>query len=108
MKRYAVEWAVLARDDLGQIISYIAEDSAINALKVAERIERVAQSLVTFPARGRVLPELREQGVTRYLELIVKPWRLVYRIEGAKVYVVSVLDGRRDLEALLFHRFADL
>lgn len=105
MSRYAVEWAITARDDLGVIASYIAEDSVINALKLVERIETRAETLVTLPMRGRIVPELRWHGVMTFQELIERPWRLIYRIEARRVVVVSVLDGRRNLEDLLLDRF---
>ena len=105
MSRYTVEWAIAARDDLDVIVSYIAEDSVINALKVVERIETRAETLATLPMRGRVGPELRWHGVMTFQELIERPWRLIYRIEARRVVVVSVLDGRRNLEDLLLDRF---
>jgi len=105
VSRYTVEWAFTARDDLESIASYIAEDSAINALSVVERIEARAETLVTLPMRGRIVPELRWHGVMTFRELIEKPWRLIYRIEADRVVVVSVLDGRRSLEDLLLDRF---
>jgi hypothetical protein len=37
-------------------------------------------------------------------ELIVKPYRLIYRIEGEVVNVLAVFDGHRDLEDLLLER----
>ena len=105
MSRYTVEWAFTARDDLEAIVFYLAEDSAINALSVVARIEARAEALVTLPMRGRIVPELRWQGVMTFQELIEKPWRLIYRIEAHRVVVVSVLDGRRNLEDLLLDRF---
>ena len=105
MKRFVIDWAITARDDLEEIAAYIAEDSPINALKVVERIEARAQSLATLPTRGRVVPELQWHGVVTFQELFERPWRLIYRIDGSTVYVVSVLDGRRQLEDLLLARF---
>jgi toxin ParE1/3/4 len=66
VKNYVVDWAVTARDDLHEIIAYIAEESAINALKVVERIEARAQSLTTLPTRGRIVPELHWHGVANF------------------------------------------
>lgn len=105
MKRYAVEWAVTARDDLEEIISYIAEDSPINAWKVVERIESRVQTLATLPMRGRILPELQWQGITTFLDVQEVPWRVIYRVDGSRVHVVAVVDGRRQLEDLLLARF---
>ncbi len=105
MKRYVIDWAITARDDLEEIACYVAEDSSINALKVVEGIEARAQSLATLPMRERIVSELHWHGVARFQELIERPWRLIYHIDGSTVYVVSVLDGRRQLEDLLLARF---
>jgi len=103
--RFAVDWAVTARDDLEAIADFIAEDSVTNAIQVVERIEQRAATLVTMPTRGRVVPELRAQSVMTFHELLEGPWRIIYRIERHQVLVVSVLDGRRHLDDLLLDRF---
>jgi hypothetical protein len=41
-----------------------------------------------------------------YRELIERPWRVVYRFERNHVYVVAVLDARRNLASLLLERLA--
>jgi len=37
-------------------------------------------------------------------ELVVKPYRLAYRVSRDTVKVLALFDGRRDLEDLLFER----
>ncbi len=37
-------------------------------------------------------------------ELLIEPYRLIYRIEGDTVTVLALFDGRRDLEDLLLER----
>ncbi len=59
----------------------------------------------SFPLRGKVVPELRWHGVTTYRQLIEKPWRIIYRVDGWRVWVHAVVDGRRSLEDLLLERF---
>jgi toxin ParE1/3/4 len=54
--------------------------------------------------RGRIIPELQAQGVLQYRELIVSPWRIIYRIAGQKVFVLSVLDARQNIEDILLKR----
>jgi len=44
------------------------------------------------------------QGVGHYRELIIPPWRVIYRFSGDTVYVLSVLDSRRNLEDVLLER----
>jgi len=102
---YKVQWAHIAEADLVGIIKYIAEDSVANALKILETIKGKAASLTQLPERGRIAPELKEHGVTLYREIIVKPWRTIYRISGKKIYVLSVVDSRQNVEDILLKRF---
>jgi hypothetical protein len=51
-----------------------------------------------------VVPELASFQMRTWQELVIKPYRLVYRIEGDTVIVFAVFDARRDLEDLLLER----
>ncbi|MBK5966195.1 plasmid stabilization protein [Thiocystis minor] len=99
-----VVWTKTAQGDLDSIVDYIATDSVENALSVLDRLQERAQSLVTSAERGRLVPELRVIDVHHYREIIERPWRILYRIEPERVLVFAVLDGRRDLSALLLER----
>lgn len=101
---YKVQWAGIAAEDLKGVILYIAEDSPADARIVFEKIKEKVLSLIQFPERGRVVPELQEQGVFLYREVIVSPWRIIYRISDTKVYVLSVLDSRQNVEDILLKR----
>lgn len=102
--RFTVHWALVAERDLQAIVDYVADESPVAAAAVLERIEERAAALARFPARGRVVPELAQQGIRTYREVIVPPWRIVYRIEGKTVYVLTVVDGRRNIEDALLDR----
>jgi toxin ParE1/3/4 len=104
VRKHRVCWTATARQDLDAIIDYIAADSVENALSVLDRIEESARSLELTPERGRIVPELRAADVYQYRELIERPWRILYRIDTARVLVLAVLDGRRDLGSLLLER----
>lgn len=101
---YQVNWTEVAEKDLKGIIQYIAEDRPAGALKTLKKIKQRASSLYTFPERGRIVPELQDQGILIYRELIIHPWRIIYKISERKVYVLSVLDGRQNVEDLLLKR----
>jgi len=103
-KKYKVIWANIAENDLANIIEYIAHDSLSNALKILKKIKEKASSLYHSPERGRIIPELQEHGILQYRELIVPPWRIIYRISETNVYVLSVLDSRQNIEDILFKR----
>jgi plasmid stabilization system protein ParE len=103
-KNYEVVWSNIAGNDLKNIIEYIAVDSPSNALKTFKKLKQKASSLYTFPDRGRIVPELRDHGILQYRELIIPPWRILYRISEKYVYVLSVLDSRQNIEDVLLNR----
>lgn len=102
--RYEVEWASVAENDLKQIIDYISIDSPDNALKILIKIRRKASTLKTSPERGRIVRELQDHGIQTYRELIISPWRIIYRITDKTVYVLTVIDSRRNVEDILLDR----
>jgi len=57
-----------------------------------------------FPARHRIVPELEKYGYFIYREIIVGYWRIIYKIENNYVYIMLVIDGRRNLEDLLLKK----
>lgn len=105
---YEVVWARIAETDLKEIIDYIGIDSPATALIVFKKIKKGATSLYTMPERCRIVPELRDQGIMQYRELMVSPWRILFRITETKVYVLSVVDSRRNMEDLLLKRLIDI
>jgi toxin ParE1/3/4 len=102
--KHQVVWAKVSENDLKEIIDYISVENPSNALKILEKIKDAASGLYTFPERGRVLPELQDQGISQYRELIIPPWRLIYRIAEHEIYVLSVIDSRRNVEDILLKR----
>jgi plasmid stabilization system protein ParE len=106
-KKYHVVWSNIAENDLKNIIEYIADDSPPNALKIFKSIKQKASSLYTLPERGRIVPELRDQGILQYRELVISPWRILYRISEKSVFVLSVLDSRRNIEDILLKRLTN-
>ncbi len=103
-KVYDVRWSETSERDLTGIIEYIARDSPAYAYQVFKEIKRKVSRLYTFPDRGCIVPELQNQGIIQYRELILAPWRIIYRISERKVYVLSVLDSRRNIEDILLKR----
>jgi plasmid stabilization system protein ParE len=86
------------------MFGYIAADSPMNARNLLAKLRGRATSLDAAPMRGRVVPELARFGIRSWRELVVKPYRIVYRVAEAEVFVLAVFDGRRDLEDVLLER----
>lgn len=104
-KKYQVDWAAVAQRDLKQIIDYIAIDSPGSAMQILNKIKQKVSGLYAMPDRGRIVPELKEQGINTYREMIIAPWRVIYRISDSTVFVLSVIDSRRNVEDILLDRF---
>ncbi len=104
-RKCRVQWSESASHDLRAVITYISADSPTEATRQLEGIRRRARSLERFPERGRVVPELKEHGISLYREVIIGPWRLIYRIAEDDVYVLCFLDARRNVEDILLDRF---
>lgn len=103
-KSYDVVWAEIAEEDLRAIIKYIHSDNPLAAKDSLEKIKTKVSDLNSLPLRGRIVPELLQQGILQYRELLVLPWRIIYRISDSNVYVLSVIDSRQNVEDILLHR----
>jgi toxin ParE1/3/4 len=94
-----------AEDDIFDIYKYILEhDSKESAQYVFEQLQIKIESLDELPGRGHYPSELDQIGVKNFLEIHFKPYRIIYEVEGQKVYVHAVLHGRRDIQSLLERR----
>lgn len=101
---FRILWAAVAERDLLGIVDFIADDDPGTALGILHKIKGGTAKLNHSPRRGRIVPELLKHGISRYREILIKPWRVIYRIEEKSVYVVSVIDGRRNVEDVLLAR----
>lgn len=93
-----------AADLLGIVDWIAAHDAPANAERVLARIESTIAGLARFPQRGAHPRELLALGIREYRETSFKPYRIIYRVEGRRVYVYLIADARRDLQSLLAQR----
>lgn len=94
-----------AEGDVSEIHSYVeVHDSPECADALLDGIEGVITSLATLSERGHYPPELLRIGIREYRELHFKPYRVIYELRGNDVIIHCVLDGRRDLQTLLYQR----
>ncbi len=107
-RTFKVEWADVARHDLDEIFDYVHREKPTAALRLIERIEQRAAALESMPHRGRMPPELLRFRVRIYREIVITPFRLLYRIYQDRVVVLGVFDGRRDLEDIIIGRLLSL
>lgn len=102
---YAIVLSTSAKKDLAGIRSYITDnDSGEAARQVLLNIRSAINSLEELPARGHVPPELRQFGIEGPREIHSGPYRIMYDVSGQTVFILAVLDARRNLTELLLAR----
>jgi len=107
MKKKIV-WSQDASDDLIDIVTYIKDKSGKNiANEIYQRIISHVEKIDVFPEGGRVVPELISIGVLDIREIIENPWRVFYRITSTNIQIISVIDGRRNIEEILYKKVID-
>jgi len=108
MMPYEIFLSKDAARDLDLLYEYIAEhDAPQKADYVLEQIEKAFTRLSEFPERGAYPKELLALGIREYREILFKPYRIIYRVIHKKVYVLVIVDGRRDMQTLLQRRLLD-
>jgi toxin ParE1/3/4 len=94
-----------AARNLGELYDYIAlHDAPRKADYVFEQTEKAFSKLSEFPERGAYPKELLAIGIREYREIFFKPYRIIYRVIDKNVYVLLIVDGRRDMQSLLQRR----
>ena len=105
-KRYEVLLTAGAERDLDALYDYIAQsDTQSKANYVLDRLMKVIDGLAIFPERGRYPRELLTLGMREYRQTAFKPYRVIYRVIGQRVFIMLIADGRRDMQSLLARRF---
>ena len=88
-----IRWRRQAETDLDGILAYLAERNPSAALEIAQSLVLAADSLATFPNRGRP----GKLAGTREL-VAVQPYLLIYEIDADAdvVRILRVWHGARD------------
>lgn len=74
---YKLIWSPAARDDLHDIVVFIARDNPNRAMSFGYELISETDRLQEFSELGRIVPEYRNHDVR---EIIFRPYRIVYRV----------------------------
>jgi len=91
-----VVWSPLAERRTAEAFAYVASDRPSAAVRWLDRLLDAVATLAEFPDRGRAVPELQRPDIR---ELIVAPYRVMYRRDAKRVVVLTVRHGRRQFDA---------
>ncbi|PYQ16979.1 MAG: type II toxin-antitoxin system RelE/ParE family toxin [Acidobacteria bacterium] len=87
-----IVWSPQSLLDLKSIRDYIAHDSPRYAELVVRRLVAAVERLEAFPQSGRIVPEQNAEDIR---EIIVRPYRIVYRMRPGLVEIVTVFRASR-------------
>ena len=93
-----VVWSLAATADFESIVEYIFRDSEFYAATVARELFAAARSLTTFSERGRMVPEYEDPGIR---EILVRRYRLIYRVGPERVDVLRIIHGARQMPPIV-------
>lgn len=90
-----IVWSPLALSRVRQEVVYRSRDQPGAARAWAEGIFEAVERLSDLPESGRILPELARPDVR---ELIYGGHRVIYRISGEAILILTVRHGRQLLD----------
>ena len=89
-------WTPKALDDLDSLLAFIAKDSPIAARRFAQKIIQRVDLLATQPLLGGLIAE---DDSRIYRQIIQGNYRVIYRTDGIRIFIVAVHHAARLLES---------
>ena len=78
---YQVILSPKAVRDLEAVVRYIAQDSPETARRLGQQLLKKTKELGSFPLKGQAVPEFNDPSIR---QLVLRPYRIIYRIEEDK------------------------
>ena len=89
----SVTWSHEAGENLIDIEEFIARDSVERAIRFVDALIDHAEVILTDnPRSGRTVPETGNPNIR---ELIYRGYRIVYRLNGGPIEILTVFEGHR-------------
>jgi plasmid stabilization system protein ParE len=89
-----VRYSGRAREDLRQIALYIGGDNPTAARRWVSRLIRRVKDVARTPRAGRRVPELDRDDIR---EVVVGAYRIIYKLQGGELRVLTVFEGHMRL-----------
>jgi toxin ParE1/3/4 len=87
-----VRWSLRSRRDLLEIGRFISRDDPLAARRWVERLRERARAAAAVPLAGRKTPEFDREDIR---EVLLRTYRIIYRVREGEIQVLTVLEGRR-------------
>jgi len=89
-----VYWTRNAKRELRAVHDYIAQNSPAYARAMVDRITRKTEQLGRWPRLGAQVPEYSDESIR---EILVLPYRVIYRVRESRIQILSVVHSARQL-----------
>lgn len=99
MKALPVQWATSAEDAFDRLLTFIEAENPEAARKLWLNAISAVENAGRYPEMAPHIPEL---GHTYREILAVRPFRVVYRIEGGILRVIAVMRQEQDFDPQRF------
>jgi plasmid stabilization system protein ParE len=91
----AIVWSITALQELSAIRQYLSQHASPEAAtRVSQEIVHATRRLRVFPDSGRIVPEYARADLR---ELIVAPYRVIYRRTYEAAEIAHIVHTRRNL-----------
>jgi len=88
-----VTWSQQAGENLVDLEEFVARDSLERAVRFVDAlIDHAEDILADNPRSGRTVPEIGNPDIR---ELIYRGYRIVYRLNGDRIEILTVFEGHR-------------
>jgi plasmid stabilization system protein ParE len=94
----------LAKADIFDIWSYIAEDSEDAADRVEQAIYAACEFVAETPMCGHSRPDLTTRSLRFWTVTRYPNYAVVYRAETTPIEIVAVMQGKRNIRRILKQR----
>jgi plasmid stabilization system protein ParE len=105
-----IEWTPDGVDSFNEILEYYRDRAGENiSNSIYDKIIKEIELLELEEIKTKHTQELMDIGIFDVYELVIKPWKVYYKISGdnKNAYILFVLDGRRNLEEILMLKLID-
>ncbi|TFH32885.1 MAG: type II toxin-antitoxin system RelE/ParE family toxin [Deltaproteobacteria bacterium] len=90
-----VAWSYVALGNLIEANKYISIENPEAARKAIKDIYETGDKIKEFPEKGRIVPEFRRNNIR---EVFCFEYRIIYRIESRRIFIVTVRHMKRRLK----------
>ncbi|MFP3091415.1 type II toxin-antitoxin system RelE/ParE family toxin [Treponema sp. TIM-1] len=106
--KYNIIWSKDAGEEFIEIISWYKYNAGKTvAQKTYAKINSQIKKLKDMPGMGKQVQILKDIGINDYRQIVQDHWILYYKTEGQCIHIISVIDGRRNLEEILYKKIID-